>query len=111
MTPTEIDVLARLAEAIEKMKRSPLPPSIDLLDISCLAAYEKVDMRGLALSNQEVIDLTHYRRAAEQLRTLKEMGVPATRLRDNTVRVLRMHLMHPATMVAAPAPVRKSARK
>lgn len=68
-------------------------------------------MSELALSDQEVIDLTHYRRAAEQLRALKEMGVPATRLRDNTVRVLRMHLMHPAAMVAAPAPVRKSARK
>lgn len=68
-------------------------------------------MNELALSDQEVIDLTHYRRAAEQLRALKEMGVPATRLHDNTVRVLRMHLIHPATMPAAPAPVRKSARK
>ncbi|PJC95966.1 hypothetical protein GQ37_025175 [Janthinobacterium sp. BJB1] len=68
-------------------------------------------MSELALSDQEVIDLTHYRRAAEQLRVLKEMGVPATRLHDNTVRVLRMHLIHPATVPAAPAPVRKSARK
>lgn len=68
-------------------------------------------MNELALTDQEVIDLTHYRRAAEQLRVLKEMGVPATRLHDNTVRVLRMHLVHPATVPAAPAPVRKSARK
>lgn len=68
-------------------------------------------MSELALSDQEVIDLTHYRRAAEQLRALRAMGVPATRLHDNTVRVLRMHLIHPATMAAAPAPVRKSARK
>jgi hypothetical protein len=68
-------------------------------------------MNELALSDQEVIDLTHYRRAAEQLRALKEIGVPATRLHDNTVRVLRMHLVHPASMPAAPAPVRKSARK
>ena len=68
-------------------------------------------MSDLALSDQEVVELTHYRRAAEQLRVLKEMGVPATRLHDNTVRVLRMHLIHPATMPAAPAPVRKSARK
>lgn len=68
-------------------------------------------MAELALSDQELFDLTHYRRAAEQLRVLKEMGVPATRLRDNTVRVLRMHLIHPAAMVSAPHPVRKSARK
>lgn len=68
-------------------------------------------MSDLALSDQEVVELTHYRRAAEQLRVLKEMGVPATRLHDNTVRVLRMHLTHPASLPAAPAPVRKSARK
>lgn len=68
-------------------------------------------MSDLALSDDEIIELTRYRRAAEQLRKLKEMGVPATRLRDNTVRVLRMHLIHPAATAAAPAPQRKSARK
>ncbi len=68
-------------------------------------------MTDLALTEDEIIELTHYRRAAEQLRKLKEMGVPATRLRDNTVRVLRMHLMHPAAMPTPPAPQRKSTRK
>lgn len=68
-------------------------------------------MTDLALTEEEIIELTHYRRAAEQLRKLKEMGVPATRLRDNTVRVLRMHLVHPAAILAAPAPQRKSTRK
>lgn len=68
-------------------------------------------MSELSLTDEEVFELTHYRRAHEQLRKLKEMGVPATRLRDNTVRVLRMHLVHPATMPTAPAPQRKSARK
>jgi hypothetical protein len=68
-------------------------------------------MSDLSLTEEEIFELTHYRRAAEQLRKLKEMGVPATRLRDNTVRVLRMHLVHPAAMPAAPAPQRKSARK
>jgi len=68
-------------------------------------------MSDLSLTDEEIYELTHYRRAHEQLRKLKEMGVPATRLRDNTVRVLRMHLVHPATMPAAPAPQRKSARK
>ena len=41
MTPTEIEVLTRLAEAIEKMQRPPLPLSIDLWDTNCLAAYFK----------------------------------------------------------------------
>lgn len=68
-------------------------------------------MTDLALSEEEIIDLTHYRRPAEQLRQLAKMGVPAVRLRDNTVRVLRMHLIHPAAMAAAPAPQRKSTRK
>jgi hypothetical protein len=68
-------------------------------------------MTDLALTEDEIVELTHYRRPAEQLRKLKEMGVPATRLRDNTVRVLRMHLVHPTAMPAAPAPQRKSTRK
>lgn len=68
-------------------------------------------MSTLYLDTEEVVDLTHYRRAAEQLRKLKEMGVPATRLRDNTVRVLRMHLIHPTAAPVAPAPQRKSSRK
>jgi len=48
------------------------------------------------LSDAELYELTRYRRAAEQLRALKELGVPARRMRDNTVRVLRMHLVVPA---------------
>lgn len=68
-------------------------------------------MSTLYLDTEEVVDLTRYRRAAEQLRKLKEMGVPATRLRDNTVRVLRMHLIHPTSAPVAPAPQRKSSRK
>lgn len=50
------------------------------------------------LSSDELFELTRYRRAAEQLRALKELGVPARRMRDNTVRVLRMHLMAPAAV-------------
>ena len=68
-------------------------------------------MTDLILSSQEIYDITHYRRPFEQLRKLKEMGIPATRLHDNTVRVLRMHLIHPTSVAAsAPAPQRKSAR-
>lgn len=68
-------------------------------------------MTDLILSDEEIYDITHYRRAHEQLRKLKEMGIPATRLHDNTVRVLRMHLIHPTTTAApSAAPQRKSAR-
>lgn len=68
-------------------------------------------MTDLALSDQEIIELTHYRRPAEQLRKLKELGVPAIRLRDNTVRVLRMHLIHPTHVSPVTTPQRKSAKK
>ncbi len=49
------------------------------------------------LSDNELFELTRYKRPAEQLRELAKLGVPARRMRDNTVRVLRMHLMAPAT--------------
>ncbi|WBS00258.1 DUF4224 domain-containing protein [Pseudoduganella sp. SL102] len=52
------------------------------------------------LSDAELYELTRYRRPAEQLRELAKLGVPARRMRDNTVCVLRMHLHAPA----APAP-------
>lgn len=48
-----------------------------------------------ALTEDEIYDLTHYRRAAEQLRELAALGIPARRRRDNTICVLRMHLQHP----------------
>ncbi|MFZ4874991.1 DUF4224 domain-containing protein [Janthinobacterium sp. Mn2066] len=111
MTPIEIEVLARLAAAIEKMQQPAAAQAIDVSEISRLAVHEKVAMNELALSNQEIIDLTHYKRAAEQLRVLKAMGIPATRLHDNTVRVLRMHLMQPAATAPEPRPMRKSERK
>lgn len=67
-------------------------------------------MSDLSLTDAEIIELTHYRRAHEQLRQLREMGIPATRRHDNTVLVLRMHLMHPAAAAPLAAPQRKSAR-
>lgn len=41
MTATETDILAKLAEAIEKMQRPTLPLSVDLWDTNGLAAYFK----------------------------------------------------------------------
>jgi hypothetical protein len=63
------------------------------------------------LSDAEIEELTHYKRPAEQLRELAALGVPARRLRDNTVRVLRMHLAHPSQIIANTPPQRKSAKK
>lgn len=68
-------------------------------------------MSDLILSEAEIIELTHYRRPAEQLRQLLLLGIPAMRLRDNTVRVLRMHLIHPATVPTAPRPQLKRVSK
>ncbi|TWI69014.1 uncharacterized protein DUF4224 [Pseudoduganella lurida] len=55
------------------------------------------------LSDAELFELTRYRRPAEQLRELAKLGVPARRMRDNTVRVLRMHLVAPAAPHNVPA--------
>jgi hypothetical protein len=68
-------------------------------------------MSALSLTEEEIFELTHYRRAHEQLRKLKEIGIPATRLHDNKVLVLRMHLLHPSAAAAPVAPQRKSARR
>jgi hypothetical protein len=63
------------------------------------------------LSREEVEELTRYKRPKEQMQQLAEMGVPATLLRDTTVRVLRAHLTNPNTTAAGQisAPRRKSA--
>ncbi len=54
------------------------------------------------LSQAELVELTRYRRPKEQLRALAELGVPARRMRDNTVLVLRMHLVAPSTQLGMP---------
>jgi hypothetical protein len=55
------------------------------------------------LSAEEIYNITHYRRTAEQLRALARLGIPAERRHDNTVCVLRAHLI---TLTAKPAPAR-----
>lgn len=50
------------------------------------------DTTSPTLSSQEIYDITHYRRQAEQLRALAALGIPATRRHDNTVCVLRVDL-------------------
>lgn len=55
------------------------------------------------LSPEEIYNITHYRRTAEQLRALARLGIPAERRHDNTVCVLRMHMAAPP---AKPQPAR-----
>jgi hypothetical protein len=55
-----------------------------------------VGIESYALSPAEIFDLTRYRRPVDQMRVLKELGIPAHRLHDNTVRVLRRDLLAPA---------------
>lgn len=56
------------------------------------------------LSPDEIYDLTHYRRAAEQMRELAALGIPARRRHDNTVCVLRAHVHNPPAKPDAPRP-------
>lgn len=49
-------------------------------------------MSTLVLSKDEIFELTHYRRPAEQMRALKVLNLPAVLRHDNTVCVLRADL-------------------
>lgn len=46
----------------------------------------------IVLTAEEIYELTRYRRPAEQMRVLDDLGIRARRLHDNTVRVLRRDL-------------------
>lgn len=47
------------------------------------------------LSPEELYKITHYKRGAEQLRVLAQLGIPAVRRHDNTICVLRVHAYSP----------------
>lgn len=68
-------------------------------------------MTKLALSEDEIHKITGYARPTKQLEVLASLGVPARRRPDNSVLVLRMHLVHPATVSAQPEPKLKLIRK
>ena len=53
---------------------------------------------SLCLSQAEVLEITGYKRGADQLRALKDRGIPAARRPDGSVSVLRAQL----AMLAAP---------
>lgn len=68
-------------------------------------------MTDLALSDIEIHEITGYARPTKQLEVLKSLGIPARRRPDNSVLVLRMHMVHPATVAAADEPKLKPIRK
>ena len=63
------------------------------------------------LSPDELVELTRYKMAKFQMRELERIGIRATLMRDNTVLVLRAHLINPGMVVANQAPQRTSAKK
>lgn len=69
---------------------------------------------GLSLSEAEIKEITGYSRPAYQLKVLASLGVPARKRPDNSILVLRMHLMHPTAIAAVSAkngPQLKSSRR
>ena len=58
---------------------------------------------GPTLTEDEIYDLTHYKRPAEQIRALTRLGIQATRRHDNTVCVVRAHL-HAPQKIESPRP-------
>lgn len=71
-------------------------------------------MSDLALSEEELYELTRYRRASKQMAVLKKLGIPCLRRADNTVLVMRMHCTYPTGHDSRPgraAPSLKSERR
>jgi hypothetical protein len=71
----------------------------------------------VTLSPREIYEITHRKRAAEQVAELLALGIPAKlRAHDNTVCVLRAYVINPgaaqivASAVGAAPPLRKSVR-
>ena len=63
-----------------------------------------LDYGPLVLSADEIYQITHYKRTAEQLRALAQLGIPAVRRHDNTVCVLRCNVTSPREKPPAPRP-------
>ena len=59
--------------------------------------------KSLTLSEEELFEITGYRRGHEQLQWLKQYGVLAKRRPDGTMSVAREHYMRHGTKTAAPA--------
>lgn len=65
----------------------------------------------IALTDDELKELTGYSRPAYQLRILKGLGIPARRRPDNSVLVMRMHCTTPVALAANDAPKLKPKKR
>jgi Domain of unknown function (DUF4224) len=63
---------------------------------------------SLTLTPEEILEITGYRRAHEQLRWFKAFGVPAKRRGDGTVSVAREHYLRAGASRASPVTVESS---
>jgi hypothetical protein len=59
---------------------------------------------SLTLTPEEILEITGYRRAHEQLRWFNAFGVPAKRRADGTVSVARGHYLQAGSSRASAAP-------
>jgi hypothetical protein len=59
---------------------------------------------SLTLTPEEILEITGYRRAHEQLMWFKAFGVPAKRRADGTVSVAREHYLQAGSSRASAAP-------
>lgn len=50
-------------------------------------------LEDIALTNEQIQELTGYKLPSKQMEVLKRLGIRATKLRNNTIRVLRMDLL------------------
>lgn len=83
------ELIKRLAtELADRLKTSQLDP---------------FDISAYALSAEQIAELTRRKRPVDQMKVLKTMGIPAYRLHDNTIRVLRRDLEPPAVAAAITA--------
>jgi len=54
----------------------------------------------ITLTPEELVEITGYQRAAEQLKWFRALGVPAKRRADGTVSVAREHYLRHGTKAA-----------
>lgn len=82
-------------------------------DTNSSPAALEIHPHHLVLSPDEIIAITHRKRAREQLRDLIALGIPATRRFDNTICVLRVDAITRRSALPAPVggPQRKSVKK
>ena len=62
------------------------------------------------LTEAELERITRYKRPSKQMEILKSLGIPARLRCDNTVLVLRMHLLSKEAAEAANVPIKRPPR-